>query len=299
MWSEMGAAELRYGYASQNLTIPATTGRSLRMTNLWDGDRVRDLVQANLDGLTTIVKWNAEHEMRLFRMSQQIIPFGSHPDFPYDWRREHGSELQRIGRLARKSGIRLSMHPGQFVQPGSPNPDVADRSILELRYVASVLELLGGKDTVLVLHLGGFYGNKPGAIRSFATALQSESDILRYLALENDERVWTVEEVCQAAAQLGVPAIVDAFHHSLNPGKLSLQQAFDLAFDTWSGRPKIHLSSQDAEKQRGAHAWGVTEEDFGRVLRALDGRPADVMVEAKGKEQAIQKLLLHERSTAV
>jgi UV DNA damage endonuclease len=42
--------------------------------------------------------------------------------------------------------------------------------------------------------------------------MRPEARILRYLALENDERVWTVDEVGRTARALGIPAITDAFH---------------------------------------------------------------------------------------
>ena len=42
------------------------------------------------------------------------------------------------------------MHPGQYIQPGSPKPDVAQRSLIELRYVARILNLIGSSDSVLV-----------------------------------------------------------------------------------------------------------------------------------------------------
>jgi len=96
-----------------------------------------------------------------------------------------------------------------------------------------------------------------------------------------------------AAAALGIPAIADAFHHSINPGGISLTEALNLALPTWKGRrgrPKLHLSSQDPEKQPGAHAYGVALRDWEALSEALGGREADVMVEAKGKEHALAEL---------
>ena len=123
--------------------------------------------------------------------------------------------------------------------------------------------------------------------------MRFETGILRYLALENDERLWTVADIVQTACSLGVPAITDAFHHRLNPGGLALREALDHSLPTWDlrrARPKIHLSSQDPEKQAGAHAYSVDLADWHALLAALDGREADVMVEAKGKEEALVPL---------
>ena len=284
---------IRLGYPTQNLTIPAGTNRSLRLASLADAERVRSLVRENIVGLETILSWNAAHGVPLFRMGQALIPFASHPEFPYDWVEEHGDDLQRVGERARDFGIRLSMHPGQYIQPGSLKPGVAERSLVELRYVARVFDLIGSSDSVLVLHMGGAYADKPGTSERFIEVMRPETDVLRYLALENDERVWAAPEIVATAKALGVPAITDAFHHGLNPAGLTLEEALDLSLPTWADRgtrPKLHLSSQDPEKQPGAHAYSVYQADWEALLKALGGREADVMVEAKGKEHALVPL---------
>jgi UV DNA damage endonuclease len=124
-------------------------------------------------------------------------------------------------------------------------------------------------------------------------ALRPEEEVLRYLALENDERVWTVAEVAGVADVLGVAAICDNLHHRLNPGGISLREALDITLPTWkarAARPKLHLSSQDPSKRPGAHAYTVSPGDRHALLEALDGREADVMIEAKGKEEALAAL---------
>ena len=284
---------IRLGYPAQNLTIPASTNRTLRLANLGDAEKVRALVWENLLGLETILRWNAEHGVDLFRIGQSLIPFASHPAFPYDWETEHGDDLRRIGELARSLDVRLSMHPGQFIQPGSLRPEASERSLAELRYVVRVFDLIGSSDSVIVLHMGGAYEDKTASTARFVETMRPQIDVLRYLALENDERVWPVSDIVRTARSLGVPAIADAFHHNLNPGGLTLREALNLSLPTWEvrrARPKVHLSSQDPEKQAGAHAYSVELGDWYALLEALDGREADIMVEAKGKEQALVPL---------
>ena len=281
---------IRLGYPAQNLTIPATTNRTLRLASLKDQEKLRGLVRDNTSGLETILRWNAERGIDLFRIGQGLIPFASHPAFPYDWEAEHGDELRGIGGLARELGIRLSMHPGQYINPGSLRPGVVERSVMELRYVTRVFDFVGRPDSVLVLHLGGAYEDRGAAARRFVEVLRPEEGVLRYLAIENDERIWTVAEAVEAARSLGVSAIADTLHHALNPGGLTLEQALNLALPTWETRgvrPKLHLSSQDPEKRPGAHAYSVDSLDWHALLSALDGRETDVMVEAKGKEHAL------------
>lgn len=276
---------MRLGYPCENLTLRATTNRTLRLASLTP-ERVAEKAGANLQDLERILGWNAERGFALFRIGQQLIPFASHPRFPYDWPRAHGAELARLGERARALGQRLSLHPGQYVNPASPQPAVVERSLAELRYSAQVLSLLGAEDGVLVLHLGGAYGEPEQAGVRFVENLRGEREILRYLALEHDERLWTAEEVFRVAERLGVPLLVDTLHHALNPGRLNLGEALGLAFPTWRGRPKVHLASQDPAKRPGAHAFGIDPRDLEALLEALPG-DADVMLEAKGKERAL------------
>jgi UV DNA damage endonuclease len=253
-------------------------------------EKLRGIVRENISGLETILRWNAERGIGLFRIGQGLIPFASHPAFPYDWEVEHGDELRSIGELARVLDIRLSMHPGQYINPGSLKPGVVERSVMELRYVTRVFDFVGRPDSVLVLHLGGAYEDRGAAARRFVEVLRPEEGVLRYLSIENDERIWTVAEAVEAARSLGVSAIADTLHHALNSGGLTLEQALNLALPTWETRgvrPKLHLSSQDPEKRPGAHAYSVDSLDWHALLSALDGRETDVMVEAKGKEHAL------------
>ena len=281
---------IQLGYPTQNLTLQASTNRTLRLASLVDVEKVKGLVRENIADLKRILRWNAEHGVGLFRMGQNLIPFASHPAFPYEWETEHGEILREAGELARDLGIRLSMHPGQYINPGSPKPDVVQRSLKELRYVARVFDLLGSSDSVAVLHMGGAHADKQGSAARFSEVMRSEARILHYLALENDERVWTVAEVTRTANALGIPAITDAFHHDLNPGGLTLKEALDLSLPTWAPRgvrPKLHLSSQDPAKRAGAHAYSVDSRDWQALLGVIGGREVDVMVEAKGKECAL------------
>lgn len=111
--------------------------------------------------------------------------------------------------------------------------------------------------------------------------------------MENDERIWNVEEVVGTASALGIPAITDTLHHGMNPGGFTLTEALDRSLPTWAARgvrPKVYISSQNPEKRSGAHAYGIDATDWHALLGALDDRDADVMVEAKGKEHALVSL---------
>lgn len=282
---------LRLGYACMNLSLDLTTNHTTRLALVKDADKVRKIVEHNLCNIMPILAWNSAVGYDLFRIGSSLVPFASHPDFPYDWATEHAAKLKEIGQFARKLGQRLSMHPGQYCNPGSPDGKIVADSLREIGYSAKVMELLGSKDGVVVIHLGGVYDDRAGSVKRFLDVLTREKRILKYLAIENDERSYNAQEVCDAATQLGVPMIFDLLHHRLNPGNLSEEEAVDLAYDTWDqekrGRPKYHLSTQAMGAKPGTHADHIDPADLVRMAELIGDRDADVMLEAKVKDQSL------------
>jgi UV DNA damage endonuclease len=264
----------RLGYATQNLTVRSTTNRTLRLADLSDVEKVRTLARKNIAGLLKLLRWNAGHGAGPFRIDQGLILFAFHPAFPYAWEHEHSDELRKAGALACSLwASACACTPASLSRPEAPSLG-AERRLDQLRYVARVFDLLDGRGTVIVLRMGGAYEDKPTTGARFVETMRPETTLLRYLALESDERISAVPEIALTASALGVPTIAEAFHHNLNPGGLTLEEAMDLSLPTRKRqglRPKVHLSSQDPDKQAGAHAYSVDTGDL-HALQALNGR---------------------------
>ena len=154
-------ADLRFGYPCQNETLSATTNRGIKLASIGDIERIQKKIGENLYDLKQMLLWNREMGIQLFRIGQHLIPFASHPSFPYEWAAFHRESMEQIGEIARETEQRLSMHPGQFINPGSPNDEVVERSLAELTYSATVLDLMNAKNGVIVLHLGGSMAINP------------------------------------------------------------------------------------------------------------------------------------------
>ena len=64
----------------------------------------------------------------MFRLSSSTVPYGTHPDLPqFDYRRqieECAGRARGARRKARRYGIRLSTHPGQYTVLNSPDAEV-------------------------------------------------------------------------------------------------------------------------------------------------------------------------------
>ena len=270
---------LRLGYACVNTQLPSAA-RTVRLANA-TAQRLRELIAGNLDALEGILRWNMEHDIEVFRITSDLIPFGSHAVNDLVWWEEFADRLDRIGAL----GGRLSTHPGQYTVLSSASPEVVATAVAELEYHDRLLSALGlDSSHKIVLHVGA-----PGRFRAGFEQL-SEGARSR-LVLENDERV-PLERVLKLAEQVGVPVVVDIFHHRLAPSfpGVSVRELVLRSAETWrgsDGRQKIHFSTQAYGKRPGAHADTLDLDAFRELVAEVGDLPLDCMLEVKDKEQSV------------
>lgn len=286
----------RLGYACVCLSVEDSSPRGAILRNATP-ERLRALTDANLTRLRRVLDFNVTRGVRMFRLSSDIVPFGSHPVNAIAWWDEFAEPLARIGEQIRTSGMRVSMHPGQYTVLSSPDPRIVDAARADLVFHARLLDALA-LDTrhKIVVHVGGAYSDKAAALDRWTTAVRALPDAVRTrLVLENDERLFGAEDVLFASAASGVPVVLDVLHHRVFAGSGADEVLPDLmrrAARTWQtqhdGVPKIHYSSQAAGLRAGAHADYIDGAEFADFLALA---PADVefdcMLEAKAKDLAL------------
>ncbi|MDT0166614.1 UV DNA damage repair endonuclease UvsE [Actinotalea sp. AC32] len=256
-------------------------------------------------------------DVRMFRLSSSTIPYGTHPDLPdLHFRRqldECRDALDTLAARVRSLGLRLSTHPGQYTVLNSADPDLTARSAADLEQDTALLDALGaGPDGVVVVHVGGLYGDRPSALDRWAAAYERLSDRARErVALENDDGPFGVDDVMELHRRTGVRVVYDHHHHRTSAASVDLPpaEAFARTYATWPDgvRPKVHLSSprvdlEIADRRRAGsrrvekvpvvprltpHADFVSPWDLVDLLRSAPG-PVDVMLEAKAKDLALQ-----------
>lgn len=280
---------LGFGFFCSTADGRITTNRKMRLKNL-SRERLVEAVSRNARDLVRLVEMSKEMGLSTFRVGSDLIPFASHPLFDEGWLSEVRPILEEAGRRIAHLRVRLTMHPGQFVVLSSPDEEVVSSSLRELEYHFWVLDVLGaGEEGVVVVHLGGTRGDKDSSVRRFLSVLEREGWLRRRLALENDERDLSAEEALLVAEAAGIPMVFDHYHHRLNPSPFDPERVLS----TWGGRtPEMHLSSAPREGgRRGEHGEWVDLEDALELARLFEGAKVDVVVEAKGKEKAVKKLL--------
>lgn len=252
--------------------------------------------------------------IRFYRLSGQLAPYATHPDFPafHGQIDECRTELAAVGDLARAYGIRLTMHPGHYVQLASPDGARVQRTVRELDAAAALMDAMGlGAESVLVIHIGGRYGDKRASCERFVrNFMQLRGETRRRLALENDDRHYGLAELLWVHRRTGVRLVLDTLHHRcLDRAGVSLVDALTQTLSTWPADqlPKIHFSSPRTAVRR-VQRNGITALqaplpnqhsdfihpfefiDLLRAARAAGLRPFDIMLEAKGNDLALLRL---------
>ena len=238
---------IRLGYLREHAA--PSPARTARLANVTD-ERIAELVDANLGALEAILRcWNRSRGIQVFRLTSNLIPFGSHPANTLPWWEVFADRFDRLGRLMRSAGMRISTHPGQYIVLSSIREDVVAAAIAELAYHDRLLSAFGlGDSHKVVLHLGSGVADPRAAYDRFAAGYRRLlPGAAGRLVLENDER-WPLDTTLVWAERLEAPVVFDAFHHELAPSmeRLTVRELVLRAAETWrprDGRQEVHFES--------------------------------------------------------
>ena len=212
--------------------------------------RLWDIMVHNIHSLENLITYvgSLPNELRMVRLGSGLLPAYTEPSWRYYWKLPDVIEycernFAKVGEIARKYDVRLSMHPGQFVVLASDRPDVVERSIEEYEYHTDVIRWLGyGKtfqDFKCNVHISGKRG--PQGIIHVLGRLSPESR--NCLTIENDEVSWGIEASIELAEHCAL--VLDIHHHWVATGEYISPTDDRLARikDSWRGvRPVIHYS---------------------------------------------------------
>lgn len=248
-----------------------------------------DLYRDNLQRLGAALRYCRREAIRLYRIPSSIFPFADEPD---------GREvldgladaIVAAGERATADGIRLVMHPDQFVVLNSDTPHVVANSIKILTLHAHVMDLLRQpRSPWALIEIHGGKANRGAAlvecIRALPEAIRSR------LGLENDEYAYGAEEIWLRCGQAGVPMVFDAHHHVVHEGLTSYEdpsvaEMLARARETWPvpEHQLVHISNGRTAFGDRRHA------DLIEVLPSAYAAAPWIEIEAKHKELAIRRL---------
>jgi UV DNA damage endonuclease len=263
-----------------------------RLLSLEVGEQARvlyELYVSNLATLSRAVDFCVENEIRLYRISSQIFPFADEPIGIEMLSRLQG-EMSLIGRRINALGLRVAVHPDQFVVLNSISPDVVTNSVKILAMHARTLDYLEQPlSSWSVLEIHGGKGKRADALIDAIQGLPL--NVRSRLALENDEYIYSAGEILEICRAASVPMVFDAHHHVCH------EQINDYS------DPSVYHFADAARTTWPVAEWQLAHISNGREF-FTDRRHSDVIVdmpgaykkvpwievEAKAKEVAIQKL---------
>ena len=289
--------ELQLGYACINITLAEqgiTTNRGMIKRTFADKGiaYASELALANVQSLLAILQWNVANGIKVFRITSELFPWAS------EYRLKDMPRFSDISAILRECGrlpIRLSTHPGPFNKLAGSGATLAN-TITDLTIHAEMFDLMDlepSHQNKINIHVGGAYGDKVETLRRFARQYKELPENLRArLTVENDDKqgLFSVADLVSLHEDCGIPIVFDYFHHRLHTGGLTEEEAFKAAYNTWDIRPVFHYSSsrreyEDPTAKKEAHA------DWLHEPINNYGKPLDIVLEAKMKEQALQRYL--------
>ncbi|MGB4660610.1 MAG: UV DNA damage repair endonuclease UvsE [Mobilitalea sp.] len=285
------------GYACLTVGVPNTDQRSCVMRNASE-EKLTELIQYNLNSLDRIIDYNIQNDIKLFRISSDIIPFASNTVNTMPWWDLFDHQLKDIGRKIIDSQMRVSMHPGQYTVLNSPDEAVVSRAIADLQYHTQFLDSLGvGSECKIILHIGGVYQEKEKATLRFIENYQKLSGSIKArLVIENDDKSYNIADVLAISEKAEIPVIYDNLHNAVNPKDIVTSDSYWIieSSHTWKekdGRQKIHYSQQNLEKHKGAHSEFIRINEFMEFFHDVKGNNIDIMLEVKDKNLSAVKCI--------
>ncbi|MGJ7916094.1 UV DNA damage repair endonuclease UvsE [Massilia sp. LXY-6] len=266
-----------------------TRKRLLEQSDAGQRKVLDDIYRDNIQTLDGALQYCKREGIRLYRLPSSIFPF-----FDEDVGREVmqalAPSLARTGQRATELGLRLVMHPDQFVVLSSDSAEVVANSVKILQMHADIMDLLQQpRSPWAVLEIHGGKANRSDAL---VERIRDLPDPIRLrLCLENDEYAYNAEQIHDVCTRAQVPMVFDAHHHIVSE-KLSsyddpsVAEMLKKARATWPdpAQQLVHISNGREGFNDRQHA------DLIAMMPASYAHAPWIEVEAKNKEEAIAGL---------
>lgn len=259
---------------------------------------------ANARDLIKMLRWNDKYGIKFMRLSSEMFPFASHEEYGYKLTPFAAETLAEVGKVVAELGHRVTTHPGQFTQLGSPRKSVIDNALRDLEFHDEMLSLLKlpeqmNRDAVMILHLGGVFGDRAATLDRFRENYKTlPQGVKNRLVLENDDVSWSVHELLPICEELNIPMVLDYHHHNIIFDKEQIREGTKDICDLY---PRIKATwDRKNIKQKMHYSEPTPAAITGTQRRKHNPRVAtlppcaddmDLMIEAKDKEQAVFELM--------
>lgn len=293
---------VRLGYVALSKALEdVTTSSTITYTNYinknYNTSKLLEITKNNLDSLYKIIKYNVKNNFHFYRLTSKLVPLATHDKVDFDYITPFLDEYKKIGKLINDNNIRVDTHPNQYTVLNSMDSKIVKNTVEILEYHYKIMDALGIKDKIIILHVGSSACGKKASITRFINNFNKLPDhIKKCIAVENDDKVYNIKDVLKLCHKINVPMVLDYHHFICNNEKEDINDYLKEIIDTWCEKlPKMHFSSPKSKlkKEFRSHSDYINKEcfiEFINILKKQD-KDIDIMLEAKAKDDAISRLV--------
>ena len=293
--------KVRLGYVALSKALDdVTTSSTITYTNYinknYNTSKLLEITKNNLDSLYEIIKYNVKNNFHFYRLTSKLVPLATHDKVDFDYITPLLDEYKKIGKLINDNNIRVDTHPDQYAVLNSMDSKIVKNTVEILEYHYKIMDAIGIKDKIIILHVGSSACGKKASITRFINNFNKLPDhIKKCIAVENDDKVYNIKDVLELCHKINVPMVLDYHHFICNNEKEDINDYLKEIIDTWNGKlPKMHFSSPKSKlkKEFRSHSNYINKECFIKFINILkkQDKDIDIMLEVKAKDDAVSRL---------
>lgn len=288
---------IRLGYACISKTLDITSSHTITYTNYEKTrnkeEKLIEITNKNLNNLEEILKYNIKNNIHFYRMSSKIIPLATHPNIKINLLNIFKEKLEHIGNIIKENNLRVDIHLDEYCVLNSTNSNIVSSTINIIKFYKNMLKTMN-IESYMILHIGSSaFGIEKSITRFINNFKKLDEESKNMIILENDDKVFKIEDVLKICKTLNIPMVLDYHHYKCNKVE-PLEQHIKEILNTWNNiTPKMHLSSKKNNKEFRSHHDYIDINDFIELTNILktQNKNIDIMIEAKEKDMALFKLI--------
>lgn len=292
---------IRLGYVALSKTLEnITSSKTITYTNYSKNpnqDKIDSIIENNLDNLGRILNYNVRNNIHFYRLTSKLIPLATHEQVKFDYTKKFQKQYDILAKIIGKNNMRVDFHPDQFTVLNSTNKVVVENTFRILEYHYNLMKSLKITNQVIVLHVGSnVFGKKNSLARFINNFNKLSSEIKKIIVIENDDKIFDIDDVLQLSKKIHVPVVLDYHHHVCNHKDFDIDNYMPEIIKSWNNKtPKMHFSSPKSKQKKEfrSHSEYINVEDFIDFIEKIKKYQTDIdiMIEAKGKDEALFRLI--------
>jgi UV DNA damage endonuclease len=216
--------------------------------------KLSEIIQNNFNTSRQIIHHCKKSGIQGYRLSSDLTPVLNHPDVNLtledlpDFKLIQ-YQINELKKAIKETGIKVSAHPSEYITLTSEDEKAIKNSIRDLESHADIfdrLDLPESYEAPLNIHVRKDGNPDEISSRFFNIFNELPDNVRKRLVLENNDNAngtWSIKNLHHYYYKTSqIPITFDTLHHSILPGNLTEEEAFNLAYDTWNTTPIFHYS---------------------------------------------------------